>query len=167
MTDPENGTKLVNLRGSREFYGKEKRESMLAACARLTYHLRRQKGETARASMTRWDPAERKIREHDVKLPQEYLGFLMVNALQLDSKKTKLLLTFTKGSLQVADVKDWLRIHETDLDMSNLGNDRKKTTVNFLVDTDEAKEIQLMDIPEEHEFDNEGAGPSLDNHGRP
>lgn len=118
--------------------------------------------------MTRWDSAERKIREHDVKFPQAYLGFLMVNALQLDSKKTKLLLTFTKGSLQVADVKDWLRIHETDLDMSNLANDRnKKTTVNFLVDTDEAKEIQLVDIPEEHEFDNGGAGPSPDNHGRP
>ena len=161
MTDPENGTKLINLMDSREFYGEEKRESMLAACARLTYHLKRQKGETARAFMTRWDSAERKIREHDVKLPQEYLGFLMVNALQLDSEKTKLLLNYTKGSLQVSDVKDWLRIHETDLDMGNLGNDRKKSSVNFLTDNDEAKEVQLMDIPEENEVDDEEAAELL------
>ena len=153
MTDPDNGNKLINLMDTREFYGEEKRESMLSACARLTYHLRRQKGETARAFMTRWDTAERKIREHDVRLPQEYLGFLMVNALQLDSEKTKLLLNYTKGSLQVADVKDWLRIHETDLDMSNLGNDRKKTAVNFLMDSEDPKEIQLMDIPEEGDVD--------------
>lgn len=99
MTDPENGTKLINLMDSREFYGEEKRESMLAACARLTYHLKRQKGETARAFMARWDSAERKIREHDVKLPQEYLGFLMVNALQLDSEKTKLLLNFANSKV--------------------------------------------------------------------
>eukprot|EP00435_Cladocopium_sp_Y103_P042258 s916_g11.t1 len=153
MSDPDNGNKLINLMDSREFYGEEKRESMLSACARLTYHLKRQKGESSRAFMTRWDTAERKIREHDVRLPQEYLGFLMVNALQLDSEKTKLLLNFTKGSLQVADVKDWLRIHETDLDMSNLGNDRKKSTVNYLTDPDAAKEIQLMDIPEESDAD--------------
>eukprot|EP00435_Cladocopium_sp_Y103_P062865 s1179_g24.t1 len=103
--------------------------------------------------MTRWDTAERKIREHDVRLPQEYLAFLMVNALQLDSEKTKLLLNYTKGSLQVADVKDWLRIHETDLDISSLGSDRKKTAVNYLVDPDEAKEIQLIDVQDEGEVD--------------
>ena len=146
---------------SREFYGEEKRESMLAACARLTYHLKRQKGETARAFMTRWDTAERKIREHDVRLPPEYLGFLMVNALQLDSEKTKLLLNYTKGSIQVIDVKDWLRVHETDLDMSNLGNDRKRSSVNFLTENDDAKEIQLMDIPEEFEVDDEDAADLL------
>ena len=120
MTDPENGNKLISLMDSREFYGEEKRESMLAACARITYHLRRQKGETSRAFMTRWDNAERKLREHDVKLPTDYFGFLMVNALQLDSERTKLLLNYTKGSIQVADVKAWLRIHETELDISNI-----------------------------------------------
>eukprot|EP00435_Cladocopium_sp_Y103_P056623 s299_g19.t1 len=153
MSDPDNGNKLINLMDTREFYGEEKRESMLSACARITFHLRRQKGEAARAFMTRWDSAERKIREHDVRLPQEYLGFLMVNALQLDSEKTKLLLNYTKGSLQVADVKEWLRVHETDLDMSNIGNDRKKTSINYLADPEDPKEIQLIDVAESDEID--------------
>ena len=52
---------------------------------------------------------------------------------------------------------DWLRIHETDLDMGNLGNGRKNTAVNCLVDTEETKEIQLIDIPKEHEVDDEEA----------
>lgn len=100
--------------------------------------------------MTRWDTAERKVREHEVKLPQEFLGFLMVNALQLDSEKTKLLLNYTKGALTVADVKEWLRIHETDLDLSHLGTEKKKSTStsNYLLDYDNASEIQLMDASE-------------------
>ena len=152
MADPDNGNKLITMMDSKEFYGEEKRESMLAACARLTYHLRRQRGETARAFMTRWDTAERKIREHDVRLPQEYLGFLIVNALQLDSEKTKLLLNYTKGSLQVADVKSWLRVHETDLDMNHLGSDRKKASVNYLADPEDTKEIQLVDLDDEDDM---------------
>ena len=39
MADPDNGNKLITMMDSKEFYGEEKRESMLAACARLTYHL--------------------------------------------------------------------------------------------------------------------------------
>ena len=131
LDDPNNGNKLLELMDTKEYYGEEKRESMLAACARLTFHLKRQRGEAARQFMTRWDTAERKVREHDVKLPADLLGFLMVNALQLESEKTKLLLNFTKGSLRVSDVKEWLRIHETDLDLSNLGNDKKKTNIFF------------------------------------
>ena len=49
-----------------------------------------------------------------------------MNALQLTSDQVKLLLNFSKGSLKVSDVKAWLRIHETDLDLSSLGNDTKK-----------------------------------------
>ena len=107
--------------------------------------------------MTRWDTAERKVREHDVKCPADFLGFLMVNALQLDSEKTKLLLNFTKGSLKVSDVKEWLRIHETDLDLSNLGNDKKKANT-YLLDKEATKEIQYVDIPQtENESEDEPA----------
>eukprot|EP00434_Breviolum_minutum_P025504 symbB.v1.2.022535.t1/scaffold2006.1/size92704/3 len=150
LSDPNNGNRLIELMDSREFYGEEKRESMLAACSRLTFHLKRQRGESARSFMTRWDTAERKVREHEVKLPQEFLGFLMVNALQLDSEKTKLLLNYTKGALSVTDVKEWLRIHETDLDVSHLGTEKKKsgTSTNYMLDFDTASEIQLMDASE-------------------
>lgn len=78
---------------------------MLAACSRLTYHLRRAKGEQAKNFTLRWDDAVRKVREKGVTLPGGHLGFLMVNALQLSSEQTKLLLNYTRGSLQVADVK--------------------------------------------------------------
>lgn len=150
LSDPNNGNRLIELMDSREFYGEEKRESMLAACSRLTFHLKRQRGESARSFMTRWDTAERKVREHEVKLPQEFLGFLMVNALQLDSERTKLLLNYTKGALSVTDVKEWLRIHETDLDVSHLGTEKKKsgTSTNYMLDFDTASEIQLMDASE-------------------
>jgi len=157
LDDHNNGNKLLELMDTKEYYGEEKRESMLATCARLTFHLKRQRGEAARQFMTRWDTAERKVREHDVKLPADFLGFLMVNALQLDSEKTKLLLNFTKGSLKVSDVKEWLRIHETDLDLSNLGNDKKKTNT-YLLDKETAKEIQYVDVPEtENESEDEPA----------
>ena len=54
----------------------------------------------------------------------------MVNALQLDSEKTKLLLNDTKGSLKVSDVKGWLRVRETDLGISNLGHAKKMQYVD-------------------------------------
>ena len=149
LNDPKNGEKLITLMDSKEFYGEEQRESMLAACSRLTFHLKRTKGETARSFMTRWDNAERKVREHEVRLPADFLGFLMVNALQLDSERTKLLLNYTKGSLKVTDVKEWLRIHETDLDLSNLGNDKKKSAVNYMSEESEVREIQYVDASDE------------------
>lgn len=148
LNDTKNGEKLIALMDSKEFYGEEQRESMLAACSRLTFHLKRTKGETARSFMTRWDNAERKVREHEVKLPADFLGFLMVNALQLDSEKTKLLLNYTKGSLKVSDVKEWLRIHETDLDLANLGSDKKKNAINY-VTAEHGRETQYDDVPDE------------------
>ena len=42
---PNNGNKLLELMDTKEYYGEEKRESMLPACARLTFHLKRQRGE--------------------------------------------------------------------------------------------------------------------------
>ena len=149
LNDPKNGEKLISLMDSKEFYGEEQRESMLAACARLTFHLKRTKGESARSFMTRWDNAERKVREHEVRLPADFLGFLMVNALQLDSEKTKLLLNYTKGSLKVSDVKEWLRIHETDLDISNLGNDRKKNAINYVAAEQDPRETQYDEVLDE------------------
>lgn len=148
LNDTKNGEKLIALMDSKEFYGEEQRESMLAACSRLTFHLKRTKGETARSFMTRWDNAERKVREHEVKLPADFLGFLMVNALQLDSEKTKLLLNYTKGSLKVSDVKEWLRIHETDLDLANLGSDKKKNAINY-VTAEHGRETHYDDVPDE------------------
>ena len=66
----------------------------------------------AQAFMLRWDDAERRVKEKGLNLPGEYQGFFLVTALQLTSERIKLLLNYTRGSLQVSDVKAWLRIHE-------------------------------------------------------
>ena len=149
LTDPKNGEKLIDLMNTKEFYGEELREDMLAACSRITFHIRRQKGEKARTFLTRWDNAERKVREHGVALPAEFLGFLLVNALSLDSEKVKQMLQYTKGGLKVTDIKEWLRVQEADLDMTSLGNEKKKTTGHYMLEPEEVHAMQH--IPEEHE----------------
>ena len=62
--------------------------------------------------MTRWDTAERKVREHDVKLPADFLGFLMVNALQLDPEKItrsgrQFFIVFICKHVMILDVQLW------------------------------------------------------------
>ena len=151
LGDPDNGLKLVQLMDSKDYYGEELRESLLAACSRLTYHLRREKGDTARSFLTKWENSERKLRDHGVVLPEDYLGFLLVNALQLDSERIKLFMNYSKGSLKVADVKAWLRIHETELDMSVLGNDKKKSKHTYLMET----EIQHLEPEEDYQTEDE------------
>ena len=148
LDNPDNGRILINLMDTKEYYGEEERESMLAACSRITFHLRRAKGEKAQAFMLRWDDAERRVKEKGVNLPGEYQGFLLVTALQLTSDQIKLLLNYTRGSLQVSDVKAWLRIHETDLDITTLGNDKKKSTneVHTIYEETVQEEGDVLDI---------------------
>ena len=134
---------------SKEFYGEEQRESMLAACSRLTFHLKRTKGETARSFMTRWDNAERKVREHEVKLPADLLGFLDGECLAIGFRKDEASPgTTRRAPLKVSDVKEWLRIHETDLDLANLGSDKKKNAINY-VTAEHGRETQYDDVPDE------------------
>ena len=154
---PQQWKQTVGTHGyQRILWGREKGIHATSLCP-LDLSLEAAAWWSARQFMTRWDTAERKVREHDVKCPADFLGFLMVNALQLDSEKTKLLLNFTKGSLKVSDVKEWLRIHETDLDLSNLGNDKKKANT-YLLDKEATKEIQYVDIPQtENESEDEPA----------
>ena len=159
LDDPTNGNFLLALMDTKEYYGEEERESMLAACSRLTFHLRRSKGERAQGFMLRWDDSARKVREKGVILPDDYLGFLLVNALQLTSEQIKLLLNYTRGSLKVSEVKAWLRVHETDLDMSTLANEKKKSTSEVhALDNDPQGLLPDQDYnPDDEEVPEEGA----------
>ena len=69
----------------------------------------------------RWDNPLRKLKEHSIELPAEYLGFLLTMALQLSNEEVKLLMNFTTGKLAPKDVKEWVRVHETDLDIKAMG----------------------------------------------
>ncbi|CAE7736839.1 unnamed protein product [Symbiodinium sp. KB8] len=123
LADPGNAESLLKRMDSPEYYGDDQDEHLLASLARITYHLKRQKNETARQFLGRWEAAERKVAEHKVSLPSLYRGFLMINALGLNDGEIKTLLTFTHGSIEPKDVTTWLRKHETKLQAGQLGNE--------------------------------------------
>ncbi|CAE7519971.1 unnamed protein product [Symbiodinium sp. CCMP2456] len=123
LADQGNAETLLKKMDSPEYYGDDQEEHLLASLARVTYHLKRQKNETARQFLGRWEAAERKVQEHKVALPSLYRGFLMINALGLTDGEIKMLLTFTHGSIEPKDIKTWLRKHETKLQAGQLGNE--------------------------------------------
>ncbi|CAE7037736.1 RE1 [Symbiodinium sp. CCMP2592] len=123
LSNPDNAEVLLKKMDSPEFYGDDQDEHLLASLARVTYHLKRQRNETARQFLGRWEAAERKVQEHKVLLPSLYRGFLMINALGLSDPEIKTLLTFTHGSIEPKDIKTWLRKHETKLQAGQIGND--------------------------------------------
>ena len=91
---------------------------MLASLVKVTYGLRRTRGEDHRTFLSKWDNAVRKLQEHQVSLPPDYLGFLLTMALKLSSEEVKLLMNFTQGRLSQKVVKEWLRVHETNFDLT-------------------------------------------------
>ena len=84
----------------------------------------------------------RKLDEHKVKLPPDYLGFLLTMSLQLTQEEVKLLLNYTQGSLTAKAVKEWVRVHETDLDIKS---GLKKTNAVMHLDGMEAGEYGGQD----------------------
>ena len=126
MDNPQNGKLLLQMMDTKELYGEDEREEMLHSLVTVTYTLRRGKNEPHKAFFSRWENAVRKLQEHSVELPKEYLGFLLTMALQLSSEEVKLLMNYTQGRLGQKDVKEWVRIHETDLDLKNKASDNNK-----------------------------------------
>ena len=126
MNNPKNGEALVDLMDKADMFGEDKEEDLLSSLARVTYHLRREKTEGHRAFFSRWDVAMRKVAEHRIKLPDLYVGFLLINAMALTENEIKNLLNYTRGSVDVKDVKEWTRKHETKLQVSQVGIDSKK-----------------------------------------
>lgn len=114
-----------------EFYGDDQQEHMLTALSRITYHMKRGKNETWREFFSRWDVALRRVHDHEISLPEEYEGFLMINGLQLTEMETKNMLNFTHGCIRPRSIKEWLRKNETKLSASELGADKKKANTNY------------------------------------
>jgi hypothetical protein len=109
-----------------EYFGDDRDEDLLGALAKITYHVRREKQEAHRQFFNRWQTAMRKVAEHKVFLPDKYIGFLLVNALNLTEPEIKSLLNYTRGSIMPPDIKDWVRKHETKLQVAQVGLDPKK-----------------------------------------
>lgn len=87
LSNPLSGQLLLDQMDTREYYGDDSREDMLNCLGKLTYQLKRNKGEGQRDFCARWENAVRKVKEHGVQLPPEYLGFLFIMALQLLRRK--------------------------------------------------------------------------------
>ena len=155
LQDDRGGFKLLDAMNGPDQFGEDKEEDLLASLAKITYHLRRGKDEGLRTFFARWDESLRKVREHSVVLPDKYLGFLLINALNLSDQEIKGMLTFTRGSIIPAEVKSWARKHEMKLNAKDIGieKDRKSTSgsskvgsgnVHYMAEDDDADEEILM-----------------------
>ncbi|CAE7232206.1 RE1 [Symbiodinium sp. CCMP2456] len=160
LADPDNAEILLSKMDSPEYYGDDQDEHLLASLARITYHLKRQKSESARQFLGRWEAAERKVHEHKVNLPAIYKGFLLINALGLPEGDIKALLNFTQGSIEPKDVKNWLRKHEAKLQANQLGNDSMmknpktpSSAVHLVEDPDDAGLDLLDEIDDTEDLD--------------
>ena len=126
MTSDGNGDELIALMELPENFGEDREEDLLAALAKITFHLRRGKDEHFRAFFSRWDVAMRKVTEHSVVLPERYVGFLLINALVLSDADIKSLLNYSRGSIKPGDIREWIRKHETKLQASQVGIEKEK-----------------------------------------
>ena len=137
LRSDDNAEQMLKLMDTKELFGDDDREDMLSSLVKITYGLRRGKGEEHQTFFTKWDNAVRKLDEHAIKLPDDYLGFLLTMALKLSSDEVKLLLNFTQGKLGPKAVKEWIRVHETNLDLtrsSSTSNQDKKTNSLLLAE---------------------------------
>lgn len=128
LMDEQGGKKLLDKMDTPEYFGEDREEELLSALSKVTYHLRRGKDEAHRPFFNRWDEAIRKVEEHGVHLPEKYLGFLLVNGLGLTETEIKSMMSFTRGSIHVKDVKEWVRKFEMKLQSKDVGIE-KRTSV--------------------------------------
>ncbi|CAE7928011.1 RE1, partial [Symbiodinium necroappetens] len=138
MQSSTTGEELLQKMATKELYGEDEREKMINTLAKLTYTLRRQKNEGHKAFFARWENQIRKVNEHKVVLPSEYLGFLLINALQLSQNDIKLLMNDNQGKLTRKVVKEWTRVKESDLAWRNTeaGTIPKKANAVLHLDDD-------------------------------
>jgi len=155
MQNPDNGEELIDTMDKAEYFGDDRDEDLLSVLAKVTFHVRREKQETHRSFFNRWEIAMRKVVEHQVLLPDKYKGFLLLNALTLSETEIKAMLNYTRGSILPVDIKDWIRKHETKLQVSQVGLDSKKTGTSLRASTnyfiaaeetdDEDDEVHLLE----------------------
>ena len=152
LEDERGGHALLDAMDLPEHYGEDKEEDLLASLSKITYHLRRGKEEKSRDFFARWDESLRKVDEHEVQLPDKFLGFLMVNALGLDDMEIKTMLSFTRGSIETKDIREFSRKHEMKLHSREVGAEKKSTKsaasvhhIQEMPDTDNDEDYNEME----------------------
>ena len=146
MQSANKGEELIDTMDKAEYFGDDRDEDLLSALAKVTFHVRREKQETHRCFFNRRETAMRKVVEHKVHLPDKYTAFLLVNALNITENEIKAMMNYTRGSILPADIKDWIRKHETKLQVAQVGLDSKKATTgsksssNYFIAEDETED---------------------------
>ena len=148
MNAEDNAEQMLKIMDTKELYGDDAREDMLNTLYKITYALRREKGESYKTFFSRWENCVRRLTEHDVALPAEYLGFLLTMALQLSSEEVKLLMNFTQGKLNQKDVKEWVRVNETNLKLGATGTSRRNNQVLHVEDASDQDDAEDSDSVE-------------------
>ena len=92
-----------------EKYLPQPRDLMQQALKGFFYELQIRPGETFQQFIARFDAAQRKLKEQKVTLPKEVQGFFLLRKLRLDSTQESLVLTATRGSLEIKDILDNVR----------------------------------------------------------
>lgn len=131
LMDDEGGKKLLDKMDTPEYFGEDREEELLSALSKVTYHMKRGRDEAHRPFFNRWDEAIRKVEEHGVHLPEKYLGFLLVNGLGLSEAEIKSMMSFTRGSIHVTDVKEWVRKFEKKLQSKDVGTEKRTTNTGM------------------------------------
>lgn len=111
-----NGQELLNYLKQPEAFGEEREEELLTALSRLFYQLKREKQERSVQFVSRFREAVRKVQAQGVSLPEEALGFLLITCFGLNEDDSRMLLSYTRGSLKERDVVQALRTLEMSLD---------------------------------------------------
>ena len=150
MASEKNGDTLLDLMDEEENFGEDRDEDLLSSLAKVTFHLRRTRDETHRAFFNKWDNAMRKVAEHKVNLPPKYEGFLLINGLCLSEAEIKSCLNYTRGSILPRDVREWVRKHETKLQVSQVGVEGKKMSTSS-----SRSAAHYLTNPEEQEADDD------------
>ena len=129
-------------RNQSEYFGDDRDEGLLGALAKVTYHVRTEKNEVHMVFFNRWEAAYRKVNEHRVQLPDKYIGFLLIQALCLNEQEIKSLLNSTHGSILPMNIKEWVRKHETKLQVNQVGIEKKtantgKSSSHYMLNEDD------------------------------
>lgn len=109
MSSPTNGDELLDLLAKPEYYGREEIEALYLAMGKLFYSDLRKPEDDLPAFRNRFDEAVRKIKKHNVQLPQEALGFLFLKQSKVSGESLERLITMTNGDLKLDSVVDGLR----------------------------------------------------------
>lgn len=87
-----------------EKYGPQQIDLLQEAMKRFFHELQVKNGESYRQFLVRFAQAERKLKEVNVELPNVVMGFMLLKKLRLDSTSESLVLTATKGKLDLKEI---------------------------------------------------------------